>query len=66
MPFPADPSADRLLAAGFITDQDPNHQSIYEVILTARLAYVSRVIQAGCAYMGLGPAGLTPVDGPIL
>eukprot|EP00969_Alexandrium_andersonii_P216542 9564471-Alexandrium_andersonii.AAC.1 len=47
-------------------DQDPNYQTYYEAILTARLAYVGRVIQAGCTYMGLGPAGLTLVDGPIL
>eukprot|EP00969_Alexandrium_andersonii_P106556 4700946-Alexandrium_andersonii.AAC.1 len=54
-PFPADPATDRHLAGGIIPDQDPNHLAIYETVITARLAYVGRVLQAGSTYMGLGP-----------
>eukprot|EP00969_Alexandrium_andersonii_P300028 13263375-Alexandrium_andersonii.AAC.1 len=49
-PFPPDETTDRHLAGGRIQDQDPNHLYIYETVITARLADVSRVLQAGSTY----------------
>eukprot|EP00969_Alexandrium_andersonii_P174177 7701219-Alexandrium_andersonii.AAC.1 len=49
-PFPENAAVDRVLAGGIIPDQDPNRQTAYEAVLTARLSYVGKVIQANCTF----------------
>eukprot|EP00969_Alexandrium_andersonii_P143557 6347769-Alexandrium_andersonii.AAC.1 len=49
-----------------VADQDPNRHTVYEAVLTARLSYVGKLIQARCTFVGLGPAGLGQSDEPVL